>query len=122
MDKAMHKAKEQAIEYIEKLTHEGDMSGGKAEALFYATGVVKNVCKLEKMEDGASYDRSYDRSYDGFDEGNSGVRRNRMGQFSRNGSRSYDNGEMMETLGKLMRNADGEQRRALEECMRRLDN
>lgn len=126
---------------------EGKIPDAQLNRIRLATDTIKNIDKIEMLEDGGMseysqrrYSRdgggsyggdSYGRSYDGggsnrgysrdggsYDGGMS-ERRDRIGRYSR-GSGGKE--EMMEQLGRMMgETEDDRQREVIEKCLRELD-
>ena len=93
-------------DYAEKGKKSGKMSMGDLESIHKLTDTVKNILKIDMLEDESGYSedgaymgegRIYGTSYDGYDRGTSYVRgrgryakRDSMGRYSRDGGMSYD--------------------------------
>lgn len=123
---------------LKELNKTGKLSGAALNELHMVTDTIKNLDKIEALEDGGYSEatdfmgegRMYGTSYARGRRGN--VRRDNMGRYSRNdgyseNSRrysrndgySYGDGkeEMMEELEEMMQNADGSSREAIRRCM-----
>lgn len=122
---------------LKELNKTGKLSGAALNELHMVTDTIKNLDKIEALEDGGYSEatdfmgegRMYGTSYARGRRGN--VRRDNMGRYSRNDgydttrrySRndgySYGDGkeEMMEELEEMMQNADGSSREAIRRCM-----
>lgn len=128
---------------LKELSKTGKLSGPALNELHMITDTIKNLDKIEELEDGGYSEatdfmgegRMYGTSYARGRRGN--VRRDNMGRYSRNdgyseggssygdggpyarrGS-SYGNGKemMMEQLEEMMDTADGSSREAIRRCM-----
>lgn len=128
---------------LKELNKTGKLSGAALNELHMVTDTIKNLDKIEALEDGGYSEatdfmgegRMYGTSYARGRRGN--VRRDNMGRYSRNdgyseGRSSYGDGmsyarrgysrgdgkeEMMEELEEMMQNADGSHREAIRRCM-----
>ena len=128
---------------LKELNKTGKLSGAALNELHMVTDTIKNLDKIEALEDGGYSEatdfmgegRMYGTSYARGRRGS--VRRDNMGRYSRNdgysegGSfygdgmsyarRGYSRGdgkeEMMEELEEMMQNADGSSREAIRRCM-----
>ena len=123
---------------LKELNKTGKLSGAALNELHMVTDTIKNLDKIEALEDGGYSEatdfmgegRMYGTSYARGRRGN--VRRDNMGRYSRNDgyadntrrySRndgySYGDGkeEMMEQLEEMMETADGTSREAIRRCM-----
>lgn len=138
--KDMYELKEMLCKELEEYSRKGKMSAGDLETIHKLTDTIKNIDKIEKLEDGGySHDGGweargrYDRvgnmmpggnSYDG---GNSyrRQRRDSRGRYSRDGGFTYDDGksEMIGELEDMMHNAKSErEREAIRHCLDVLRN
>lgn len=122
---------------LKELNKTGKLSGAALNELHMVTDTIKNLDKIEALEDGGYSEatdfmgegRMYGTSYARGRRGN--VRRDNMGRYSRgdgydttrrysrNDGYSYGDGkeDMMEELEELMQNADGSSREAIRRCM-----
>lgn len=133
MDKrSMEELKEMLCKELDEIVGKGELTAGALETVHKLTDTIKNIDKIDMLEEGGysrtGYDRDgYDR--DGYDRdgmwdargtygrGNSYAHRNpRTGRYSR------DSGELMDKLERMMQNAstaDKETiRRVMEEMKR----
>ena len=133
-------------DYAEKGKKSGKMSMGDLESIHKLTDTVKNILKINMLEDDSGYSedgaymgegRIYGTSYDGYDRGTSYARgrgryakRDSMGRYSRDDGMSYrggmrggysrDDGKeyMMEQLEDMMEEAEKPaEKEALRRCM-----
>lgn len=124
---------------LKELNKTGKLSGAVLNELHMVTDTIKNLDKIEMLEEDGGYSeatdfmgegRMYGTSYARGRRGN--VRRDNMGRYSRgdgygdvtrrysrNDGYSYGDGkeEMMEELEEMMQNADGSSREAIRRCM-----
>ena len=122
---------------LKELNKTGKLSGAALNELHMVTDTIKNLDKIEALEDGGYSEatdfmgegRMYGTSYARGRRGN--VRRDNMGRYSRgdgydttrrysrNDGYSYGDGkeDMMEELEEMMQNADGSSREAIRRCM-----
>ncbi|MEE0982222.1 MAG: hypothetical protein U0K91_11085 [Acutalibacteraceae bacterium] len=123
---------------LKELNKTGKLSGAALNELHMVTDTIKNLDKIEMLEEDGGYSeatdfmgegRMYGTSYARGRRGN--VRRDNMGRYSRgdgydttrrysrNDGYSYGDGkeDMMEELEEMMQNADGSSREAIRRCM-----
>ena len=123
---------------LKEISKTGKLSGPALNELHMVTDTIKNLDKIEALEDGGYSEatdfmgegRMYGTSYAPGRRGN--VRRDNMGRYSRgdgygdvtrrysrNDGYSYGDGkeDMMEELEEMMQNADGSHREAIRRCM-----
>lgn len=123
---------------LKELNKTGKLSGAALNELHMVTNTIKNLDKIEALEDGGYSEatdfmgegRMYGTSYARGRRGN--VRRDNMGRYSRgdgygdvtrrysrNDGYSYGDGkeDMVEELEEMMQNADGSSREAIRRCM-----
>lgn len=122
---------------LKELNKTGKLSGAALNELHMVTDTIKNLDKIEALEDGGYSEatdfmgegRMYGTSYARGRRGN--VRRDNMGRYSRgdgydttrrysrNDGYSYGDSkeDMMEELEEMMENADGSHREAIRRCM-----
>lgn len=138
----MHKLKKYLKEELRQYEEKGNLSSSDLQAVHMITDTIKNIDKIEMLEDeyeeghsrdgrwmaGGSYDD--DRSYD--ERGNSyRRRRDRMGRYSRDGGSSERGGEsygegkeyMVECLEDMMHEAKtAREKDILKRCMNEMKN
>ena len=132
-------------DYAEKGKKSGKMSMGDLDSIHKLTDTIKNILKIDLLEDGSGYSedgaymgegRIYGTSYDGYDRGTSYARgrgryakRDSMGRYSRDGRGMRDGGYsrddgkayMMERLEDMMEDAEKPaEKEALRRCMEAL--
>lgn len=139
----MHKIKEMLMaelyDYEEKakMRAGGKLSAGDLETIHKLTDTVKNIDKIEMLEEDGEYSQAgtgnyggmtrigsnYSRNYDG---GNSyargrgrNARRDSMGRYSRNDAKDH----MIFKLDELMDMAESdEEKRAIRQCINKLED
>ena len=131
-------------DYAENGKKSGKMSMGDLDSIHKLTDTIKNILKIDILEEESGYSedghymgegRIYGTSYDGYDRGNSYARgrgryakRDSMGRYSRDGrgmrdGYSRDDGKayMMEQLEDMMEDAEKPaEKEALRRCMEAL--
>lgn len=142
----MHKIKEMLMnelyDYEDKAngTSGGKISAGDLETIHKLTDTIKNIDKIEMLEESGGYsedghymgegriygtsygsDRHGGSSYDYYRNGASYARRNRdsMGRYSRDGAK----GHMISKMKEMLDVADSEEeRKAIRQCIQKLEN
>ena len=130
----MHELKEKLCDELEEIARKGEFSAGDLEAVHKLTDTIKNLDKIEMLEDGG-YSQSGDWEADmrgTYGRGSSyrGRKRDSMGRYSREGrggrggySRNDAKEAMMEQMEMLMDQAGSErEREAIRRCMGQLEN
>ena len=146
----MHKIKEMLMEELKEFEKKSDLKAGDLETIHKLTDTVKNIDKIEMLEDGeGGYSEAGGwmadgRMYGTYDHGSSYARgrgrgrgrnakRDSMGRYSsddysetmhdmgRRYSRDDAKDHMMSKLGEMMEDADPKEREALKECMRAIE-
>ena len=131
-------------DYAEKGKKSGKMSMGDLESIHKLTDTVKNILKIDMLEEESGYSedgaymgegRIYGTSYDGYDRGTSYARgrgryakRDSMGRYSRDGRGMRDGyiredgkAYMMEQIEDMMEDAEKPaEKEALRRCMEAL--
>jgi hypothetical protein len=138
MMKAYDRIREMAEDELNRIAERGELSPAVAPMAHVLTDIVKNIDKIEMLEEGGyskegggsyrGYSRdgggSYRGSYDGGSYGGSydGGYSERRGRDSRGRYTSRDDGKehMMHQIREMMHNAEGREREALERCMNEL--
>ena len=84
----MHELKEKLCDELEEIARKGEFSAGDLEAVHKLTDTIKNLDKIEMLEDGG-YSQAGDWKIEGraYNRGSSYARRKRdsMGRYSRDG-------------------------------------
>lgn len=126
----MYDLKEQLCEELKEYASKKDLSAGDLEMVHKLTDTIKNLDKIDALEDDG-YSRSSDWEARGsYERGNSyrGRKRDSMGRYSRDGgyrmySREGFKDRMMEEMEALMDKAGSErEREAIRRCMMQLEN
>ena len=130
----MHELKEKLCDELEEIARKGELGAGDLEIVHKLTDTIKNLDKIEMLEDGGGYSQAGDWEIEGraYNRGNSYARRKRdsMGRYSREGrggrggySRHDAKEAMMEQMEMLMDQAGSErEREAIRRCMGQLEN
>lgn len=130
----MHELKEKLCDELDEIARKGDLGAGDLEIIHKLTDTIKNLDKIEMLEDGG-YSQAGDWEADmrgTYGRGSSyrGRKRDSMGRYSREGNysrRMYSRGDakeaMMEQMEALMDQAGSErEREAIRRCMGQLEN
>ena len=121
----MHELKEKLCEELEEIARKPEMSAGDLEAAHKLTDTIKNIDKIEMLEEDAGYSRAGNWEADmrgTYARGSSyrGRKRDSMGRYSRDGRYSrHASPDMMDKLQTMMDNASTERER---DAIRRLMN
>ena len=140
----IEKIKKMLCKELDEYAMKGKISGSDLDMIWKLTDTVKNLDKIEMLEDGDSYNgysemreypymggSSYERGRGRY------AKRDSMGRYSSDMDSSYDDysearmdrrysrddakDHMMNKLGEMMSSADEEQREILKDCMRKLE-
>ena len=130
----MHELKEKLCDELDEIARKGELGAGDLEIIHKLTDTIKNLDKIEMMEDGG-YSQDGDWEMEGrgsYNRGSSyrGRKRDSMGRYSREGrggrggySRHDAKEAMMEQMEMLMEQAGSErEREAIRRCMGQLEN
>ena len=121
----MHELKEKLCEELEEIARQPEMSAGDLEAAHKLTDTIKNIDKIEMLEEDDGYSRAGNWEADmrgTYARGSSyrGRKRDSMGRYSRDGRYSrHASPDMMDKLQTMMDNASTERER---DAIRRLMN
>ena len=128
----MHDLKEKLCDELEEIARKGELGAGDLEIVHKLTDTIKNLDKIEMLEDGYSQAGDWEIEGRAYNRGNSyrGRKRDSMGRYSREGNysrRMYSRGDakehMMEQMEALMDQAGSErEREAIRRCMGQLEN
>ena len=134
----MHELKEKLCDELEEIAKKGELGAGDLEIVHKLTDTIKNLDKIEMLEDGGGYSQAGDWEIEGraYNRGSSYARRKRdsMGRYSRDWrddrmmpnrmySRADAKDEMMDQMEDLMNKAGSErEREAIRRCMNQLEN
>lgn len=122
--KAMYELRNMLCEELDELARKGDLGAGDLEIAHKLTDTIKNIDKIEMLEDDGYSQRRYSRDGDWetdmrgtYGKGNSYARRGAhyvRGHYSRDGARD----DMKRQLQEMLDNADDESiRKAIQRCM-----
>ena len=134
----MHELKEKLCDELEEIARKGEFSAGDLEAVHKLTDTIKNLDKIEMLEDGGGYSQAGDWEIEGraYNRGSSYARRKRdsMGRYSRDGrtmrggyrdgrmySRAEAKDEIMEKIEGMMDDADPKEKEILRRAMDQLE-
>ena len=130
----MHELKEKLCKELDEIARKPEMGAGDLEIIHKLTDTIKNLDKIEMLEDGG-YSQAGDWEADmrgTYGRGSSyrGRKRDSMGRYSREGrggrggySRHDAKEAMMEQMEMLMDQAGSErEREAIRRCMGQLEN
>ena len=121
----MHELKEKLCEELGEIARKPEMSAGDLEAAHKLTDTIKNIDKIEMLEEDDGYSRAGNWEADmrgTYARGSSyrGRKRDSMGRYSRDGRYSrHASPDMMDKLQTMMDNASTERER---DAIRRLMN
>lgn len=130
----MHDLKDKLCKELEEIARKPEMSAGDLEAVHKLTDTIKNLDKIEMLEDGG-YSRDGDWEMEGrgsYERGASyrGRKRDSMGRYSRDGrygpttrmySRAEAKDQLMDQISDLMDNASDQERTILRRAMEQLE-
>ena len=129
----MYELKDKLCKELDEIARKPEMGAGDLEIIHKLTDTIKNLDKIEMLEDGG-YSQAGDWEIEGraYNRGSSYARRKRdsMGRYSRDGrggrggySRHDAKEAMMEQMEMLMDQAGSErEREAIRRCMGQLEN
>ena len=121
----MHELKEKLCEELKEIARKGELGAGDLEIVHKLTDTIKNLDKIEMLEEHGDYSRAGDWEADmrgTYGRGSSyrGRKRDSMGRYSRDGRYSrHASPDMMDKLQTMMDNASTERER---DAIRRLMN
>lgn len=124
--KYLHELKEKLCKELDEIARKPEMGAGDLEIIHKLTDTIKNVDKINMLEEG-EYSQAYNgygRGGDSYDRGNSYRRgRDSMGRFTRRYSRDDGSSYMVDQLEELMDQADNEQvKKAIRRAMEQIEN
>lgn len=123
----MHELKEKLCEELEEIARKGELGAGDLEIVHKLTDTIKNLDKIEMLEEDGGYSRDGDWEMEGrghYNRGSSYARRKRdsMGRYSRewrdgrmDGRYSRDDAKerMIEQMEQLMNGTQNEREREI---------
>lgn len=136
----IEKIKKMLCKELDEYAMKGRISGSDLDMIWKLTDTVKNLDKIEMLEDGNSYDGYSEMREYPYMGGSSYARgrgryakRDSMGRYSsdmgddysermdRRYSRDDAKDHMMSKLGSMMESADPNEREIIKDCMRKLE-
>lgn len=131
----MYELKDKLCKELDEIARKPEMGAGDLEIIHKLTDTIKNLDKIEMLEDSDGYSQAGDWEMEGrgsYNRGSSyrGRKRDSMGRYSREGrggrggySRHDAKEAMMEQMEMLMDQAGSErEREAIRRCMGQLEN
>lgn len=119
----MHELKEKLCEELEEIARKGELGAGDLEIVHKLTDTIKNLDKIEMLEEDGGYSRDGDWEMEGrgrYNRGSSYARRKRdsMGRYSREWrdgrySRNDAKEHMIEQMEQLMNGTQNEREREI---------
>lgn len=131
----MHELKDKLCDELEEIARKGELGAGDLDIVHKLTDTIKNICKIDMLDDGG-YSRDGDWMARGtYDRGHSyrGRKRDSMGRYSREGrmmprrdGRMYSMAEAKEELvdqiEDMMEGANQREKEILRRAMDQLEN
>ena len=140
----IEKIKKMLCKELDEYAMKGKISGSDLDMIWKLTDTVKNLDKIEMLEDGESYDGYSEMREYPYMGGSSYARgrgryakRDSMGRYSSDDRMSYDNyseermdrrysrddakDHLMDKMGEMMTSANEEQREILKDAMRKIE-
>ena len=125
----LYELKDRLCEELEEIARKPDMGPGDLELIHKLTDTIKNIGKIEMLEEEGGYsqedgrDDGYGRGVSyargrGYNRGGRNTRRDSRGRYSRDDGRS----EMMEHLEAALDSARDQDRETIKRFMRQLEN
>ena len=140
----IEKIKKMLCKELDEYAMKQKLTGGDLDMIWKLTDTVKNLDKIEMLEDGNSYDGYSEMREHPYMGGSSYARgrgryakRDSMGRYSSDDRMSYDNyseermdrrysrddakDHLMDKMGEMMTSANEEQREILKDAMRKIE-
>lgn len=134
----MYELKEKLCKELDEIARKGELGAGDLEIVHKLTDTIKNLDKIEMLEDDGGYSQAGDWEIEGraYNRGSSYARRKRdsMGRYSRDGrtmrggyrggrmySRAEAKDEIMEKIEDMMDDADPKEKEILRRAMDQLE-
>ena len=136
----MHELKEKLCDELEEIARKGELSAGDLEAVHKLTDTIKNIDKIEILDEDGGYSQAGDWEMEGrgsYNRGSSYARRKRdsMGRYSRAGrdgrggynrdgrmySRAEAKDDMMNQIEDMMEDANEKEKTVLRRAMEQLE-
>ena len=128
----MDKLRDKLCDELDEIARKPEMSAGDLETAHKLTDTIKNIDKIEMLEEDGGYSQAGDWEMEGrgsYGRGSSyrGQRRDSRGRYTRDRGRMYSRSDgkdhMMEQMEMLMEQAGSErEREAIRRCMGQLEN
>ena len=116
--KEYYEIKEMLCKELKEYAHKGELSAGSLDVIHKLTDTIKNIDKIEMLEESEYYDED---SYEGGGSYARGrgrnARRDSMGRYSRADGKEH----MAEKLREMMMEAEGEEREAIRKCLKEIE-
>ena len=120
----VEKIKKMLCKELDEYAMKQKLTGGDLDMIWKLTDTVKNLDKIEMLEDGNSYDGYSEMREYPYMDGSSYARgrgryakRDSMGRYSRDDAKDH----MMNKLGTMMEDADPNEREILKDAMRKIE-
>ena len=132
----MHELKEKLCDELEEIANKGELGAGDLEIVHKLTDTIKNLDKIEMLEDGYSQAGDWEIEGRAYNRGSSYARRKRdsMGRYSRDGrtmrggyrdgrmySRTEAKEDIMDQIQDMMGDADEKEKTILRRAMTELE-
>ena len=133
----MHELKEKLCDELKEIANKPEMGAGDLEIVHKLTDTIKNICKIDMLDEDGGYSRDGDWEARGsYNRGSSyrGRKRDSMGRYSRDGrmmrggyrdgrmySRAEAKDEIMEKIEDMMDDADPKEKEILRRAMDQLE-
>ena len=126
----LYDLKDKLCEELEEIARKPDMGPGDLELIHKLTDTIKNIGKIEMLEEEGGYSQedgrddgygrgmSYARGRSGYHRGGRNTRRDSRGRYSQDDGRSA----MMEHLEAALDSASDQDRETIKRFMRQLEN
>ena len=126
----LYDLKDKLCEELEEIARKPDMGPGDLELIHKLTDTIKNIGKIEMLEEEGGYSQedgrddgygrgmSYARGSGGYHRGGRNTRRDSRGRYSRDDGRSA----MMEHLEMALNSASDQDRETIKRFIRQLEN
>lgn len=134
----MYELKDKLCKELDEIARKPEMGAGDLEIIYKLTDTIKNLDKIEMLEDGGGYSQAGDWEIEGraYNRGSSYARRKRdsMGRYSRDGrmmrgdyrdgrmySRAEAKEDIMDQIQDMMGDADEKEKTILRRAMTELE-
>ena len=125
----MHELKDKLCDELEEIARKPEMSAGDLEAIHKLTDTIKNICKIDVLDEDGGYSRAGNWEADmrgTYGRGSSyrGRKRDSMGRYSRAGrmySRAEAKEELVDRIEDMMEGASQREKDILRRAMTELE-